>query len=412
MNSSFKKIIIIVVGIAIIVGIVGVYLFLRRTSVSQGPESGSAPSFWGFGGFSSSTSNLPSPIEPEFSSSSEQQALAQEPPVLIHVATNIAPGSNTFIKISTSSPETLRYVERQTGNIFEYDLTTLSARRVSATTLPGIQRVLWGFEGKDVILQFIDEKTDSLKTLFAHVDEDTSESLDNTHGEFLADNLETLALNSISSDLVYTQQKNDTTLGLLRTGSTTSMFFETPISDWSVFWPTPTKLFFSTKASGEAPGVVYEVNPLNKTSRRLPLYNYGLSILPDETGSSFIFSSTAVESFPTLFVFDTEKELARNLSLKTFAEKCAWIDSQSVFCGVPRTSLEKTTLPDAWYQGIVSFSDTFWIVNIQTGRAFDALDPEKETSIPMDVTSVKISNSKNYASFINKKDGDLWIIRL
>ena len=69
-------------------------------------------------------------------------------------------------------------------------------------------------------------------------------------------------------------------------------------------------------------------------------------------------------------------------------------------------------IPDQWYQGLLSFNDTFWEVNTDTGEITFLADPKGETGKEFDVIQPVISVNEGYFIFTNKKDGTLWSLRV
>jgi hypothetical protein len=101
----------------------------------------------------------------------------------------------------------------------------------------------------------------------------------------------------------------------------------------------------------------------------------------------------------------------QNLSLKTLAFKCGWGTGDFLLCAVPKL-LPKggRDLPDAWFQGLVSFEDDLIYVDTTTLEAFPFFSFEDKYGA-FDVTSLVISDNNTLISFINKKNGELWILK-
>ena len=57
-------------------------------------------------------------------------------------------------------------------------------------------------------------------------------------------------------------------------------------------------------------------------------------------------------------------------TLETLPEKCVWskADASIFYCAVPENIPADNIYPDVWYQGLMSFSDAIWKVNIKTGE--------------------------------------------
>jgi len=71
-------------------------------------------------------------------------------------------------------------------------------------------------------------------------------------------------------------------------------------------------------------------------------------------------------------------------------------------CGIP-TILPNLNYPDAWYQGLISFNDQIWMMNLikNTTSLIDGLNLNN-----LDIINIK--NNNQFIYFQNKIDGSLW----
>ena len=65
-----------------------------------------------------------------------------------------------------------------------------------------------------------------------------------------------------------------------------------------------------------------------------------------------------------------------------------------------------------WYQGITSFSDSVWMIDIETQTVKVLADPVNIAGEEIDLIKPVLSQDENYLFFINKKDSSLWSLRL
>ena len=100
-----------------------------------------------------------------------------------------------------------------------------------------------------------------------------------------------------------------------------------------------------------------------------------------------------------------------DLPLATLArDKCIWDRSDTLLlCAVP-SDLPPALYPDAWYQGTVSFTDSLWQLDLESGNAtlIDLLD----IPLGLDVEKPFQDSKGDFFFFTNKKDGTLWALRL
>jgi hypothetical protein len=82
-----------------------------------------------------------------------------------------------------------------------------------------------------------------------------------------------------------------------------------------------------------------------------------------------------------------------------------------LYCGVPQTA-PSGSLPDGWYQGVVSFSDDMWMINTQTGVTTLLVSPLKVAGEEIDATKLLLSPDESFLLFVNKKDSAPWSLKL
>ena len=114
-----------------------------------------------------------------------------------------------------------------------------------------------------------------------------------------------------------------------------------------------------------------------------------------------------------LSVFDIDEGEVTDLPLWTLTEKCVWSEKNSViiYCGASNFIPRGESL-DLWYQGITSFSDSVWMIDIETQTVKVLADPVNIAGEEIDLIKPVLSQDENYLFFINKKDSSLWSLRL
>jgi len=70
------------------------------------------------------------------------------------------------------------------------------------------------------------------------------------------------------------------------------------------------------------------------------------------------------------------------------------------------------SLPDGWYQGVVSFSDDIWRIDITTGVTTMLVSPPKTAGEEIDATKLLLSPDEAFLLFVNKKDSTPWSLKL
>ena len=96
-----------------------------------------------------------------------------------------------------------------------------------------------------------------------------------------------------------------------------------------------------------------------------------------------------------------------------FLEKCAWYEDEYIVCGVfqrfPETSFSGETiyLPDSWYLGDISFSDSIVLFDAETGAQTELIDPT-DFGYNLDIINPQFFVGGNIFIFIDKIDRTLW----
>lgn len=182
--------------------------------------------------------------------------------------------------------------------------------------------------------------------------------------------------------------------------------FESPAAEWSAQWVNKNTIALTTLASREADGYLYFLNPDTGNFKKVLGPLRGLTTLVSPDGKKVLYSNSSDASFSTK-LYSVDTGALRTLDLSTLPAKCTWQDSAILFCGVPKT-IVGNKYPDAWYQGVVSFADSIWLINTVQQATNIILSPDQA----FDVIKPAISPDHNYLYFINKTDQTLWSYRL
>ena len=102
-----------------------------------------------------------------------------------------------------------------------------------------------------------------------------------------------------------------------------------------------------------------------------------------------------------------------SMGLKTIADKCLWATNIIIYCGVPNTIPPANSgYPDAWYQGVVSFSDSIWKIDVEILSTELVSSISQVSKENVDAVNLSVDKNKNYLFFLNKRDSSLWSLRL
>ena len=198
-------------------------------------------------------------------------------------------------------------------------------------------------------------------------------------------------------------------LGIVSLGDgTKKTSFDLPISEFASYWATSNLVTLTTKASAFTPGFAYTLNTVAGSLSRVLGGIQGLTTKMSLDGTHMLFADNNL----SLSVFDIAKGEKSSLPVKTLPEKCVWstTDTRTVFCAAP-SALYPGEYPDVWYQGLVSFTDTLWKINTETGEKVLVADFSKQGT-DIDVVEPSLTAQDAFLLFLNKKDSSLWVLSL
>ena len=306
---------------------------------------------------------------------------------------------------SSSSPPAMqldvsvRYIDRASGNVFNYLAHKRQLIRLSNRTLPGIQTASWLRDGSVAYVQFL-SKEGSTETVKSY-----ALPANGTGGFFLEDNLS--QVNGVGSSTLFsllTSSQGSTGTIAKSDGTNVRTLFSSLLSLLTVM-PAGSQYFAYTKPANTIPGYAFLINPNGSTSRILGPAT-GLSILPNASGTSVLYSYVTGGTV-RLGVMNVATRTQTSLPLATFSEKCVWTsDGSAAYCAVP-TALTGT-LPDDWYQGAVSFTDRIWKIDLSGRVATLIVDPSTVAKTPIDAVNLSLDANNDVLVFTDKATGALW----
>lgn len=307
---------------------------------------------------------------------------------------------------TTTEPEIpsdieVRFVERQSGNIYAFRIHDRLLTRVSNRTLPGIQEAVWAADGSRAFVRYLTRAADGTE----HADTYALPA-DGGEGYFLEQDLEQIAVRN-SAAVFSLLPSSSGAVGSLSNpdGTNVRTLFTSMLSRLRTAF-SGTDLVATTKASSGLDGYAFLVSGANGSFTRILGPLRGLATLPNPEGTAVLYSY--VDSNRTyLQVLDLASRNATALPLVTLAEKCVWeAGGRAVYCGVP-TALAGN-VPDEWYQGAKTFSDRIWRIDLDTRLATLVIDPGQVAEVAIDAVALTIDPMNDVLVFTNKKDGTLW----
>jgi hypothetical protein len=334
------------------------------------------------------------------------------------------------ISIVKNGKTAVRYIARENGYVYDVDPTTGVSTQITNTVIPRIYEAYWALGGNTVILRYLKHddlaRKDIIKTQIADLNlpsEITPDALGSlkTFDPQLPDNIASVSVSADGTKLFYLLPVEDGVSGTVVniTSKVGVEVFRNSFSEWLPQMLDDGNVILTSKASANAFGYSYLYNTSNKSLARIIREKNGLTTLATAKGERVIYSENIVGS--TILSFYDKQGFSQDegvvthtapLQLATLPEKCAWsLNAVRVYCGA-FASTPRAQIPDDWYQGALSFSDTFWTINTDLSDLVFLADPKKETGRTFDVFIPFLDKTEDHFFFVDKNDSTLWSMRL
>jgi len=318
--------------------------------------------------------------------------------------------------VATSSDVVkVRYLERATGNIYEMNLQNFKRKRLTNTTVIGVHETVWHKDGSQLLLRYLNEN-DIIKTFAGTItnSSDENENIGQLDGVFLGDNILYIT-SSPDETSILMLTRNNTGLSFTTAefnGGNQEPVFSSPFSEWIPQWFEANTVSVTTKASALASGFLYFVDLQTGIFDKVLGDIDGLTTLVNTTGDMVLYSESGENLF-TLSTLTIDEKIRSQLSVNTLPEKCVWstIRPSVAYCGVPIT-ITPGDYPDAWYQGLISFSDSIWEIDVEKNIVTFLVSPQEIAREEIDLINPLLSEDEKYLIFTNKKDSTLWRLSL
>lgn len=306
---------------------------------------------------------------------------------------------------TTTFDTEVRYVERESGHLYAYRSEVRTLTRLTNRTLPGVAEAVWASDGSIAFARFLSEDTDG-----DLVAETFALPAGEEGGYFLESGLSEVVVTGTSTLLTALPSGNGSVATAARLdGSAPRTLFSSLLSQLRVMSAGPGYVAY-TKASASSSGYGFLVGGTSGAFERVVGPLRGLTMLASPSGESILYSYLSGSAVRTE-VLDTATREATSIPLGTLPEKCVWApDESSVYCAAPR-SFPGTT-PDDWYQGAVSYSDRIWKIDLAGRVAVLVVDPSTVAQVDIDAIALAIDPQADVLTFVNKKDGSLWVYDL
>ncbi|MFH1170347.1 MAG: hypothetical protein V1704_02210 [Candidatus Vogelbacteria bacterium] len=308
------------------------------------------------------------------------------PPINISGLTKLAPtavaGAVLLPRVSSTTPSTLIYLEESTGNLFRVAIDGQNNQQLTINSLPGVARAWWGVarNKKDDTLVLLAQSLNHQQALTTFRGAYNLKATSTEPTDLIG-----AAIPDVSAGGIAVSPNRDRFFSLTNTptglpdgkagvsGTVTDLFtgkirtiFTSRLKSWVVNWPSASIITLVPRASAEAPGTLYFLNPETGVLTRVLGEKFGLTALVNQSGTKVLYG----QGLGALAVYSTRDGDTRVLTIATLPEKCVWAsDVVTLYCAVPNSPSITNQYPDDWWRGEVAFNDSFWQVDANTGEA-------------------------------------------
>lgn len=337
-------------------------------------------------------------------------------PQLIKLTNEPIAGAIAFTKDET---ETVRYFSKN-GEIREINMSNIEDTQLDIKTVQNVHDAIWKNDGETYIIRFLDKikGDDVIRTYWSNITKSEDET--EPAAGFFPDNIRELAASYDNSQISYICTDKCDFLAKENSFGITSNFDGTskkqvmfsPLTQWQIQWPSEDMFTITSAPSYGIPGYLYKVDPNSNKMVRLLGDIPALTTTINPTGDKVLYAGSG-ESYVT-GIHTLSQHNTVNIPLKVVPEKCAWgtVRTELAYCSVPKELTEKG-FPDNWYQGVVSYEDTLWVIDTDAvANTNIVIKLSQEGGEKIDAINLFFGPNDDYLYFTNKVDNALWSYRL
>lgn len=319
------------------------------------------------------------------------------------------------IVFSANTTNTVRYIERATGHIYQVPFDSMEKDRVSITTIPKLYESIWTTNGEGVVVRYLKGTSETIETFSLNLSSISGTSSGApAEGTFFPKNISTIVSNPAKNSVFYLVPNQTGSIGYISnpTNTTKTSAFNSPLKEWSASWPKEDTIALTPKPAHGIPNHLFflntKTNKLTKVLSKIP----GMTALVNSDATAILYSRST-QNQTKLYIKSLKTGAVREMPFATLPEKCVWAQTKSllVFCAVPKEGMNGE-LPDTWYQGVTTFSDQIWQTDVETGATDLIADPDTLVATPLDVTDISLASDDSVLTFMNKRDLTYWGLRL
>jgi len=337
------------------------------------------------------------------------------PPLLYQLHKEAVAGMTPFMKkVDDTEQIAVRYIEKGLGHVYETDLENLKETRISNETRTKIYDAVWGNNGHGVIIRYLDSQEKNIRSFLIKLSGTANEAVtteyEESEGLFLPENIVGISPSTYNPDKIfYILNKDWSSAGIVYNidNGKMSQVFQSEMTEWLPQWYGKNNIALTTKPSALVPGYLYDLNIDTERLVKIMGGVNGLTTLISPDGKNILYSESKRGGF-ILQIYNTENKSMKLMPFNTLPEKCVWSKNNiDVYCAVPE-QIPTGTFPDEWYQGVVSFGDAIWKINVENEVSERILVLSTSSGQAIDAVDLAFGPSESMLFFVNKNDGTPW----
>lgn len=339
-----------------------------------------------------------------------------EAPVVFATSSNGTTSTSTKNISEKNFRNSIKYIERGTGHIYETFSDTPDQRKISNKTIKEIYEAFFDDTGKNLVTRTLDEETkEIIKTSLLKVTDLGTTTTGIVTENPLVDGISFYKISPDGKNSVYGLPKTNFGIDIIvenLDGKNSRVIFNSLFNEWSAVWVNSDIVAIYSKPSFSSLSSLYYYN--TKTLKTTPIINdvSGLVFSASPDGKKVLYSESRSDGFYN-YIYDLDKKSSSRININTLADKCVWSKNKNtiVVCGIPLNQT-KANYPDDWYNGTVSFKDRVWIIDTEKTEYDLVRSDYDDNTKSIDVVNPTLTKDENYLLFYNKNDMSLWSIDL
>jgi len=337
---------------------------------------------------------------------------AKTPEVAKQTSDTITAISDGSVFGATLAPDqsTIYYFSGENGQLNQVNFDGKLEKVVSTEEFQNIQKIVWNKPKNKAIVKREDGPNKS-KFLFLDLAQKSVTPM--------KDNIDSVAWSGLGDKIIYKYYDSKTKKREINVSDPTGNnwrkiagidYFGLEISpvpggsDIS-FWPAPDG-YTATSAN------LIGFNGENK--KEILAGRFGVDLLwsPDGKYAAVSYTDQKGGKKTDLAIMNSDGGQFRSLNFPSFTKKCVWsADSKFLFCAMPGNIPEMSILPNEWLEGKIETADTFWKIELATGKKDRLIEADKINGF-FDALNPFFSQDEKTLFFTNKADGKLYKLGL